>query len=318
MRRIGLAGHWAYRAGYRSADEVYGLGKQRLLELYRSCDALLNVCGATVLNDDQMRARRRVYVETDPVTNQLELASGKEKTRAVLAAHDLLVTYGENYGRSGLRRPDGRPSLPEDAAARGPRAVALRLRFPAPGATPPSATGSRRATTSSGTARPTVEQAPRVPEVPRSAAPQARPRLRAVAEPGRRCRRERLTSHGWRLASPLRLSLEPFGYQEIFRRSRAQWTWPRTRTCACAAAGSASGRLLPASGKPVVSQSTGFENVLPTGGGLFAFRTMDQALAAIDSIGERLREGLPRRARGRLRAPRGDARLPQVREDIGL
>ena len=43
-------------------------------------------------------------METDPVTNQLELANGKGKTRAVLAAHDVIVTYGENYGDAGLRR----------------------------------------------------------------------------------------------------------------------------------------------------------------------------------------------------------------------
>src|SRR6185436_580757 len=93
MERIGLADRWAYRPLYRGADECYGLSAPRLRELYASCDALLNVCGATVLNDDHRKARRRVYVETDPVTNQLELANGKQKTRAVLAEHDTLVTY---------------------------------------------------------------------------------------------------------------------------------------------------------------------------------------------------------------------------------
>jgi len=39
-----------------------------------------------------------------------------------------------------------------------------------------------------------------------------------------------------------------------------------------------------ASGKPVVAQDTGFSNILPTGEGLFAFTTADQAVAAIDEI----------------------------------
>ena len=34
----------------------------------------------------------------------------------------------------------------------------------------------------------------------------------------------------------------------------------------------------------MVTQSTGFENVLPTGTGLFAFRDMDEIAAAIDTI----------------------------------
>ena len=98
MERIGLGGRWAYRALYRGPDACYGLDAPALRDLYRDCDALLNVCGATVLNEDHLRASRRVYVETDPVTNQLELANGKKKTFDVLAAHDTIVTYGENYG----------------------------------------------------------------------------------------------------------------------------------------------------------------------------------------------------------------------------
>jgi hypothetical protein len=34
----------------------------------------------------------------------------------------------------------------------------------------------------------------------------------------------------------------------------------------------------------VVTQDTGFGNVLPTGRGLFGFSTMDDAVAAIDAI----------------------------------
>jgi predicted acyl esterase len=39
-----------------------------------------------------------------------------------------------------------------------------------------------------------------------------------------------------------------------------------------------------ASGRPVVTQSTGFENWLPTGEGLFAFATCDEAADALDRI----------------------------------
>jgi hypothetical protein len=39
-----------------------------------------------------------------------------------------------------------------------------------------------------------------------------------------------------------------------------------------------------AAGRPVITQETGFSNILPTGRGLFGFSTMDEILAAIDSI----------------------------------
>lgn len=39
-----------------------------------------------------------------------------------------------------------------------------------------------------------------------------------------------------------------------------------------------------AAGKPVVTQETGFGKFIPTGTGLFAFSTMEEALAALEAI----------------------------------
>ena len=39
-----------------------------------------------------------------------------------------------------------------------------------------------------------------------------------------------------------------------------------------------------AAGRPVITQSTGFEKFVPTGDGLFAFESRQQVLDAIDSI----------------------------------
>ena len=39
-----------------------------------------------------------------------------------------------------------------------------------------------------------------------------------------------------------------------------------------------------AAGRPVITQETGFNKFLPTGKGLFGFRTMEDILAAVDTI----------------------------------
>ena len=39
-----------------------------------------------------------------------------------------------------------------------------------------------------------------------------------------------------------------------------------------------------AAGRPVITQETGFSNILPTGEGLFAFSTLEEILAAVDAI----------------------------------
>jgi hypothetical protein len=81
------------------------------------------------------------------------------------------------------------------------------------------------------------------------------------------------------------MSLEPFGYQEFFRRSRGEWTVAKDQNVRLRSGWfSERDACYLASGKPVVAQSTGFEKFLPTGEGLFAFRTMDEALSALDTI----------------------------------
>src|SRR5688572_31076190 len=39
-----------------------------------------------------------------------------------------------------------------------------------------------------------------------------------------------------------------------------------------------------AAGRPVITQETGFSNVLPTGRGLFAFSTPDEAAGAVEAV----------------------------------
>ena len=97
MERVGMGGRWAFRLSDRQ-DACWGLSSSQLNDLYLTCDTLLNVVGATDLNESQLRARHRVYVECDPVTAELRLANGDEHTRNAFDSHHAIATYGENYG----------------------------------------------------------------------------------------------------------------------------------------------------------------------------------------------------------------------------
>ncbi len=82
------------------------------------------------------------------------------------------------------------------------------------------------------------------------------------------------------------MSLEVFGaYQDYFRRSRAEFTVAKDQNVRLRS-GWFSERdvCYLASGKPVVAQDTGFGNVVPTGAGLFAVGTPEEAAAAIEEI----------------------------------
>jgi hypothetical protein len=283
---IGLVDRWAYRPLFRGPEECHGLSATALRELYRSCDAVLNVCGATVLNDDHLKARRLIYVETDPVTNQLELANGKQKTFDVLRAHDTLVTYGENYGLPGC----GVPLVGEFEYKKTRQPIDVEL-------WPDAFDAKSEAYTTSGNFKQQghdvvwngetyhwskhheflkfLELPRRRPGVPFELSLNVDdPKDRAL-----------LLEHGWRLSSPLQRSLDPWGYQEFFRRSRAEWTVAKDQNVRLQSGWfSERDASYLACGKPVIAQSTGFEHFLPTGEGLFAYRSMDEILAAVDTI----------------------------------
>jgi len=285
LGRIGLEQRWAYRALYRGPEACFGLSQGQLERLYRECDALINLCGATVLNDEHLRARRRVYVETDPVTNQLELANGKHKTRAVLAAHDTLVTYGENYGAPGCGVPlDGFHYL----KTRQPVDLELWPMAFEPQARSYTTIGNwKQAGHDVSWNGQTYHWSKHHEFLKFVDLPRQRPQLdfELWLNVDEAHDRRLLQGHGWRLESPLAASLEPFGYQELFRRSRAEWTVAKDQNVRLQSGWfSERDACYLASGKPVVAQSTGFEHYLPTGCGLFAFRTMDEVLTALDTI----------------------------------
>ena len=96
---------------------------------------------------------------------------------------------------------------------------------------------------------------------------------------------ERLVAHGWRIVDPLAVSADPWRYRDYIRGSRGEFTvakdvnvrlrsgWFSDRAACYLAAG-----------RPVVEQDTGFGDVLPLGPGVHAFRTVDEAAAAVRAI----------------------------------
>jgi hypothetical protein len=90
---------------------------------------------------------------------------------------------------------------------------------------------------------------------------------------------------GWGLTDPARVAGTPAGYRRFVRASWAEFGVAKSGYV-LSRSGWFSDRsaCYLASGRPVVAQDTGFSRFLPTGEGLFAFRTCDEALAAIEDL----------------------------------
>jgi glycosyltransferase involved in cell wall biosynthesis len=84
---------------------------------------------------------------------------------------------------------------------------------------------------------------------------------------------------------PAEVASTPAAYQRFVQGSKAEFGLVQ-QGCIAAPCGWFSDRSLCylASGRPVVVQDTGFGHWLPTGDGVFAFSTVDEAVEAIDAI----------------------------------
>jgi hypothetical protein len=95
---------------------------------------------------------------------------------------------------------------------------------------------------------------------------------------------DKLTSLGWRIRHPDTVRT-PEMYCDYIRSSRGEFS--------CAKGGYAATRCgwfsdrsqaYLAAGRPTILQATGFEDLLPTGKGLFAFTTVDEVVGAINAV----------------------------------
>src|SRR5262249_38177037 len=91
-------------------------------------------------------------------------------------------------------------------------------------------------------------------------------------------------SHGWHIENPKVVST-PAGYRSYIESSLGEFSCAKggyVGTC-CGWFSDRSVCYL-AAGRPVILQSTGFEDLLPTGKGLFAVRTVEEAAEAVKVV----------------------------------
>jgi len=279
LARFGFAGRWAYHAPGGAWE---GMSRQGVLDLCGSADAILNVTGAHVLRDEHLAIPRRLYVESDPFASQVRIAKGDEETIRFLDAHTHFFTFGESVGTARCGVPTCRYLWQPTS-----QPVVLDLwRTQEPGGdTYTTVTtwhnkgegiewqGDRYYWTKDREFRKFLD-VPLRRGVPFEMAASVDHAVRAL-----------LIQNGWHNTDSIPISSDIEGYRRYIQGSRAEFTvardqYVRPRT------GWFSDRSVCylASGRPVITQATGFEDHASTGRGLFAFTTMDDILAAIDAI----------------------------------
>lgn len=97
-KEYGFEKKWAYCARFCDPFQIVGMERSTLLELLRTCDAALNICGSHDLNEDLALIPRLIYVESDPGLEQIKVDQQNEPTLSFLQHHARLFSFGENIG----------------------------------------------------------------------------------------------------------------------------------------------------------------------------------------------------------------------------
>ena len=286
MERCGLRNRWAYR-DVADGDAVHGVSDAELSRVLDSAEILINLSGATLLRDEHLRVPIRVYLETDPVRVQIEVALGNQSAIDYLAAHTHHLSYGENFGAPDCGVPierftykPTRPPVILDWWDQGAQDLTLGDR--------PFTTianwkqrgkdvvwRGERLTWSKDVEFERFLSVPSRVSVPVE--------LALSADDAEAVRR--LREAGWRVRRARPLSQDLDAYRDYLMASAGEFSvakeqnvklrsgWFSDRTAAYLAAG-----------RPAIVQDTAFGCALPTGAGLFAFATVDDAVEAFEAV----------------------------------
>lgn len=282
LQAHGFADRWAFR-GHYPGGQCYGMTEAQILRLYREADAFLNVTGAQEIREEHLSCPRRIYVESDPFASQVRVAQGDASMIAALAAHDTHFSFGENLGAPDCDVPVERFRwLP----TRQP--VVLDLWTPLPhrdGAAYTTITTwhnvGKNVTYRGDTYYWTKDREfEKFLDLPRR-----RPLPFELAAGVEEDVQRLLRDHGWRHVDSVGISTDLDRYRTYIQRSRGEFTVARDQYVR-PHTGWFSDRSVCylAAGRPVITQETGFRKFLPTGRGLFGFRSMEDILAAVDAI----------------------------------
>jgi len=285
MSRFDLgADHWAFHA-LHDTGRCHGLSEAALNRLYRDAALIFNLHGATVPRPEHYETGRLVYIGTDPVAHEVEVFNGLQDTIDYLAPHCAFFTWGENYGHADCGVPACNRF--EFVPTRQPIVPDLWEPFRGAPADTFTTVGNWRQLWRPVTLNGEVYHWSKHLEflkfidLPRRLDQRFELALSSLDDDDRRL----LIENGWRTRESLSFTTDVDAYRRYIGQSRGEFTVAKDQNVRLRSGwfSDRSASYL-ACGRPVVTQETGFSNILPTGEGLFPFSTMDEIEAAVERI----------------------------------
>ena len=277
MERFGLGDVWSVLL---PEGQSAGLPRAEVERRLGSADFLLNVMG--YLDDEELLALPplRVFLDVDPGFGQMWRELGLADP---FADHDRFVSVGLELGGGACEVPECGlewiPTVPPVVLDHWPVVFggeAFTSVATWRGPYGPVEYGGH-------TYGLRVHEFRRFLSLPERA--RGRFELALAIDPGDAADLERLRQAGWALLDPATIAADPASYRSFIQASAAEFTVAKAMYVD-SRSGWFSDRsaCYLASGKPVVAQETGFGRHLPTGEGLLAYSTLEEAIAAVEAV----------------------------------
>jgi hypothetical protein len=275
LGRFGLERNWCY---VDAAGIYHGMSRGQVEEVFRTADVFIDHMRRCEWEEEAATAGTRVLIDGEPAYTQAVMT--KSANGSPLMEYDHYFSVGLNIGTSAATAPTAgkvwRPIV-------DPVVVDIFPSDPPPHDAPFTTIMAWRSKkpiefegTTYGTKHLGFEALIDLPS--RTTAPLE------LAISGK-FPRKRLLDAGWRLRDSAAATLTYDAWRSYIERSRGEIGICKSYFVATnSGAFSDRSAAYLASGRPVVMQDTGFSAHLPCGRGLFAFRTVDEAAAAIDAI----------------------------------
>ena len=281
-----LCERWHYQHLHETA---FGMDQIKFDEVARTADLFLNVSGTCMIPENLSPTCVKVFLDTDPGYNQIMLSErfswseNVDRWCASVAAHDKHFTYAENIHGGDCLVPHAGYDW---KTTRMP--VVLDL-WESAALLPPSAWWTTVMTWNSFKGKLTYKgqeyggkgtEFEKFVGLPQRVNVPLRVALGGVNAPD-----SDLAAHGWEVLDGPQATLTPGKYQQFIADSRGElstakhvYVAMRTGWFSCRSA------CYLAAGRPVVLQDTGFSSIVPTGEGILAFSTVEEAAAALVDV----------------------------------
>jgi hypothetical protein len=282
--RVGFDERWAYYDAHSA--EWHGPASGGMTEICRTADVVVNISGANPLRSWLEAVPVRIFIDTDPVFEQIRQLTVPERRQRALQ-HNAFLSFGENLEREDHAIPrDGHPWR----ATRQPIVLDAWPVTPGPDSgrfTTVMQWESYKAREYEGV-RYGLKAASFEPyvELPLRTGPVLELALGTPTAP-----RQLLRSKGWAIRSPLEVTRDPWTYQRYIRDSLGEFSVAK-QGYVKARSGWFSERSAAylASGRPVVTQETGFSDWMETGEGVVGFSSPGEAAEGVEEIRRRYPE----------------------------